>query len=197
MDLVSILATVGTSAAVSGLVSFALKTYFKTRLEATYKQQLEKYKADLLIRICEEQERSSRRQEEYAKLVELVYRIRNMARDLVPFLTPGSFSLLEELSTRTGELEESLYKYRIDLERDGVFINVHAYKNICLTLCRKLGDMKYFIEHQEEERARGVQSDLKELYDMIEGRHGEIVHELSEWRETPASNESKAGMESP
>jgi hypothetical protein len=183
MNISELLLTVATSTIVSGLVTFLLKTYFKVRIEATYNRQLEKYKSDLLIAVKEQHERIVRRQEGYPKLVEIVYRIRNMARDLESSLLPSSYSLVGELNTRVKELEDSLFKYRIDLERDSLFVGVHEFKNICKNFCWKVGDVKYFLEHQEEERAQHLRSELKELYRSIEENHSAVIHDLSKLRD--------------
>jgi hypothetical protein len=179
MDVPTLITTVVTSAGVSGLVTFLLKTYFKTRIEHCYQVELEKCKSDLAAKLGEERDIASRRMQGYPLLVELVYRIRNMARDLSTMFSRSQISLADELVTRTQELEDNLFRYRSDLERDGFFTSVHAYKNAAKNFNMKLSDIRYFLDHEEEERAGHAKQELATLYSTIEDMHSSIIHDLS------------------
>ena len=156
-----------------------LKTYFKARIEQVYKIELEKLKSELAIKRGEDQAFLSRRVEAYPALVEMIYRTRNMARDLAKSISSRNLSLVSEVAARAKELEELLYKYRIDLERDDQFNLVHCYKNLLLTFTMRTSDVKYFLEHEESERADGARADTGQLYEELEALYGKIVHELS------------------
>jgi hypothetical protein len=179
MDISLFITSALTSATVSGLLVFILKTYFKSRIEHTYRIELEKFKSQLALELGEGQAFVSRRVEGYSALVEMVYRTRNMVRDLEESLSSQNLSLVAEVASRTKELEELLYKYRIDLERDGQFHPVHRYKNMLLTFSMKASDVKYFIEHEESERAERAKSELVDIYEELEALYSDIVHELS------------------
>ena len=61
MDATNILVTIGTSATISVLVTFLLKTYFKARIEAAFATELEKYKSQMQLQVHQGQEQISRR----------------------------------------------------------------------------------------------------------------------------------------
>ncbi len=174
-----ILSSMATSAVVAGLLTFILKTYFKTRIEHVYKIELEKCKAELALHMEQGQAFISRRLEGYPALVALVYRTRNMARDLTRSISPRNVSLAAELAVRTEELEELLYKYRIDLERDGCFQDVHRYKNVLLNFNMLADDIKYFLDHGEEERAERCLVELAEIHAQVETIHLQVIQVLS------------------
>jgi hypothetical protein len=179
MDIQVLITTVVTSAAVSGLVTFLLKTYFKTRIEHVYQVQLEKLKSELAVKLGEERDLATRRMKEYPLLVEQVYRVRNMSRDLMTTFSHSQLSLADELVTRTRELEDSLYRLRSDLERDGLFTEVHMYKNAAKNFNMKLSDMRYFLDHNEDARVNHARQELVELYAAIENLHQTVIHKLS------------------
>src|SRR5512140_1602704 len=121
MDLPNWLISIVTSATVSGIVTVALKAYFNARITHHFEVELEKYKSELAIKADAEQGIAHRRLEAYPRIVELIYRTRNMARDLANDISISNLSLAEELGARAKELENSLYQFRIDLERDSLF----------------------------------------------------------------------------
>lgn len=179
MEMQHLFTIVLTSAGVSGLVTFLLKTYFKAKIENSYKIELEKIKSDLSIRLSEERDLAARRIQGYPLLVELVYRTRNMARDLSITFSSTQMSLAEEFTTRACELEENLYQFRRDLEKDGLFANVHMYKNATKNFNMKLSDIRYFIDNNQTESAEHEKNALKDMYSKIEGLHLVVIHELS------------------
>lgn len=197
MDIMVFLTSVLTSATVTGLAIFFLKTYFKVKIEHMHQIELEKLKNQLALALGEGQVFVSRRVEGYSALVEMVYRTRNMARDLARSFNSRNLSLVAEVSSRAKELEELLYKYRIDLERDGQFNPVHRYKNLLLSFTMKASDVKYFVEHEEPVRTEHAKEELGEIYNSLESSYSSIVHELSlaevkpdEFMENPSKNES-------
>jgi hypothetical protein len=174
----------------SGIVSFTLKTIIKSTIEhkytteienlkAQHSLEIENLKADLSIKTNKELELTNRRLSAYPKLVEIVYRIRNMSRDLNKHISISNISLITELSSRTKDLEEKLYEYSIDLESDNLFLDVHKYKNVVFNFCMKSSDIKYFIEHNETERLHHSQIELETIYEEIESLHKKVIASLT------------------
>lgn len=178
----SILISLLTSATTSTILIFVLKTIFKSRIQHYFNSQIEKLKSELSISADVEQKISSRRLEAYSSLVEIIYRTRNMARDLSTHFTQTNLSLLSEFKSRVRELENCLYKYRIDLERDNLFVGVHEYKNILLNYSMKLSDIKYFMKHNEDERVLNNKKELLKQFESIEEKYNPIIHELSVYK---------------
>lgn len=120
MDILSLVVTVVSSATFSGVVIFVLRAYLKKLIENRFEKELEKYKTDLTIKAKRENEYVQRRLDAFPKIVELVYRTHNMARDIVNQTPPTSISLFEEFNNRLEELAEHIFICRFDLEREGL-----------------------------------------------------------------------------
>jgi len=155
------------SAAVSTTTTLILQTVFTKRIEHHFARQLEEYKTTLSAKLSAEQGIVTRRLEAFPKIVELIYRTRNMARDILSAPSPA---LLEELRSRARELEDFVFRFRIDLEADHVFVMVHRYKNLVLQFAREAGDIQGGDSSQS----------LRALFDQIETTHTDVVHRLSE-----------------
>jgi hypothetical protein len=179
-----------TSAVISSVVAFLLNYFFESRqqhrfekeiadLEHNYAIQLEKLKTEMVIGADIQHEITERRLSSYPKLVELVYRTRNMARELVGANHPPAFA--EELEARSSELEDCLYRFRIDLERDGTFGPIHAYKNLLKTFNLALKDaMFYQSRDAEQDKIQQGVEQLESTYRGIEALHKSIIDKLSE-----------------
>ncbi|MCK5561583.1 MAG: hypothetical protein KAJ51_13355 [Thermoplasmata archaeon] len=179
MDIIiEIIAIILTSSVVSAIVTFLLKTFFESKIRHRYEIELEKFKTELSIKANTEHEITERRLEAYPKIVELVYRTRNMSREIVT-RSDISPTLFDELSTRAGELEDSLYKYRIDLERDKVFTPIHTYKNILKHFVMNLSDIKYYRAQDDSKKVNNSLKTLNEIYEEIENQHKPIIEKLS------------------
>jgi hypothetical protein len=184
-----VITTLLTSTAVSAIVSFVLKTFFETRLKhhfekelenlrQTHTLELEKIKSSLTIVTDAAHQLLERRLTTYPRLVELVYRTRNLAREIVNAIQPMS-TLSDEFAARTRELEEQLYASRMDLERDGVFGFVHSYKNTIVSFHRLDRDLRHFLDKGDTEEANKVLAEMKELYSQIESEYKTAVNSLS------------------
>jgi hypothetical protein len=180
MEMNNIIISFLTSATVTTALAFVFKTILKSKIDYYFQTNLEKYKSQLDIIVDTEQKKSARRMEAYPLLVEQIYRARNIARDLATHFSLRNISLFEEFNFREKQLEEYLYKYRLDLERDNLFSDVHSYKNLLLTFSMKLSDTKYYIEQQaEEEKFIKNKDELTELYKTIDKKYSPITHKLS------------------
>ncbi len=190
MDLTILLSSIGVSTIVSGLVTFTLKSFIKTSIQNRYNQEIENLKhkhsieienlkAQLAVKTNSAAEITERRMTAYPMIVSLVYRIRNMCRDISGHLFHGNLSLVDELLSRTKDIEESLYMYRIDLQRDKQFDNVHKYKNLVINFGIRASDAKYFIEKKEVQRADNAIKELETMYNEIDNLHSPIIDSFS------------------
>lgn len=179
MDTTTILISVLSSSAVSGVIVFAVQTYMKGKINHHFQQEIEKLKSELSIEQNQKKIISDRRNEAYPIIVELVYKTRNMARDIVTIMDFKSKSLIEEFSSKTRDLEEVLYKYRIDLERDNCFTEIHGYKNALLNLNMKISDILFFFENNAEDKAMKHKTEMQNDYNTIEKSHQELISILS------------------
>jgi hypothetical protein len=174
MDLSAGILTALTSAGISAAITFLLQTYLGKRLEHSFSRKLEGYKAELAVRTHAEHGIATRRLEAYPKIVELCYRTRNMARDLVSDLG-RSLSLIEEMQIRAKELEDYVFRFRIDLEADHLFVMVHRHKNLVLHFSRTASE-------PNDVNSEARNADLKKTYSLIEESYAEVVKNLSEDR---------------
>ena len=179
MDITTIITSVITSSIVSGVIVFSLRTLIKGRIDHYFKTELEKLKTQLNIFTNQEQVISNRRNDAYPHLVELVYKTRNMTREIITYMNFKGRTLLDEFSMKVKELEEALYKYRIDLERDQCFDNIHKYKNSLLNFNMKISEIIFFLEHDAEEKAIIRKKELEEDYKTIDVQHSELIKVLS------------------
>lgn len=189
MSIFEFLPLVLTSVVISSIISFALTYVFENRqkhryemevenLRHMYAVQVEALKADIMIDADVRHEIIERRLESYPHLVELVYRTRNMARDIIRQTNPSSV-FIDALQLLAVELEECLYVSRIDLERDGVFVPVHTYKNLLKMLLLDLGDaMSWALQGESAQRDQVVEK-ISSLYARIEGLHSLIINKLT------------------
>lgn len=130
----SVVTSIFTSLGVSALTTLVLQTYLTKQIQHHFDIQMARYKADLEVQVHIRQELLERRIDAYPKLVELCYRTRNMARNLVKRTTSGES--LQEFVARVREMEELLYRFREDLEAHQLFVPVHLYKNLLLEFYR-------------------------------------------------------------
>jgi hypothetical protein len=171
MDLGGGFLAVITSAGVSTAVTLLLQTYFIKRVEHRFAIELEKQKAELNLRIQTEHGIIIRRMEAYPKIVELCYRTRNMARDLAMAGAPVA-ALSQELHARSKELEDLVFRFRIDLETDHLFVPVHRYKNLIQLFSRDVA------ESISGARTQDTVAHLKSAFAEIEKSFPEVVKEL-------------------
>lgn len=179
MDTTTILISIISSSAVSGIIVFTFQTYLKGKINYHFQQELEKLKSELSLIQNQNRIISDRRNAAYPLIVELIYKTRNMARDIVTSMDFKSTFLIEEFSTKTKELEEVLYKCRIDLERDKCFTEIHSYKNALLNLNMKISDIIFFFGHNNEDKAIKHKSELQNDYEIIENSHQKLIGILS------------------
>jgi hypothetical protein len=189
MNLNDILTTLLTSTVVSTIVSFVFKSIFESRLKHHFEKELEnlrqqhaleieKIKSKLTIEADTVHQLSERRLGTYPKLVELIYRTRNLAREIA--YNKQSLPILsDELASRVYELEERLFASRMDLERDEVFDYVHDYKNTIMGFHRLDRDLQHFYEKNEVDETDKIVADMKILFSRAETDHKLAIEKLS------------------
>jgi hypothetical protein len=156
------------AAVVSAAVTLLIQALLLKRVEHRFARQLEEYKSTLAARLSAEQGVVTRRFEAFPKIVELCYRTRNMARDILKL--PTSSALVEELRARARELEDDVFRFRIDLEADHVFGIVHRYKNMVIQFGREAADTHGTV----------VPAALHLLFAEIDKAYASVVQRLSE-----------------
>jgi hypothetical protein len=184
-----VLTTILTSALISSVVTFLLKIIFESRqkhrfdielekLKYEYELQLERLKSEMGVNTSIKQVVIERRLQNYPKLVELIYRTRNMSREIAT--TGVNPILLTEFQARSGEIEKLLYQSRIDLERDRIFAEVHGYKTLLKTLGRAAEDIS-FLKSQDDATGKFDEAvlQLRNLYDKIESSHRHLIDKVS------------------
>lgn len=163
MTTTEILTILLTSSLVSSAVTFLLRYFFERKQEHLlsetiekikhdYEMQvedlkhqhditIEKLKAELLFNTSVKQMIEERKISNYPKLVELIYRIRNIAREFTLDELPSVS--IDELRDKIEEFNDLLYQYRSDLERDGVFSQAHSFKNVVNAFILQLRDIQF------------------------------------------------------
>jgi hypothetical protein len=178
-----------TSGAVSAVAGWLVKAYIEQLVHHKFQLELERVKHEYAL---EEQrlksslavdadvthELNERRLAAYSTLVELVYRTRNIARELIQG-SGFNKTLADELGARSKQLEDALYTYRIDLERDGLFTPVHTYKNTVRLLRMMVADSEFYASRGDDQQRTGKLDELRNLYGEMESQHGTIIQGLS------------------
>lgn len=182
------IATILTSAVISSVVSLLLKLIFENRqkhnfsveierLKYEYEMKLEHYKADIALDIEVQQKIIKRRLESYPKLVELIYRSRNIARELC--ISNANTALADEIAVRALDIENLLYESRIDLQRDGLFAATHTYKNVVKTFSHIANDIRSLRLKDPQADIAQMEQDLKRVFDNIESMYSALVDDIS------------------
>ena len=194
MNVNDIVTTLLTSTAVSAIVSYVLKSLFESRLKHHFEKEfenlrqehaleLEKVKSLLAIEVATAHQLSERRLEAYPKLVELIYRTRNIAREISNTKEP-SVTLSDEFTKRASELEEKLFAHRIDLERDDLFAIVHRYKNTIMSFHKLDRDLQHFHSLNDMDEVSNLLAQMKNLYTKVEKEHKSAINKLSTSKRT-------------
>jgi hypothetical protein len=185
-----------TSGAVSAIVTYILKPYLEGRIKHHFQIEIEdikskhevdiqKLKSNLAASSDLLHEIMGRRYLAYPGLVEMVYRTRNIARVISSSALPMD-SLVEEIETLAQQLEERIFHFRIDLERDGVFLALHGYKNTLKTFC--LGSRGYSaaFRNGDKDASLATLDDIRDLTQHIEAQHGDIIQALTRTVSVPS-----------
>jgi uncharacterized coiled-coil DUF342 family protein len=184
----TILIDILTSGTITGLVVAVVKTWMETRIKLEQETKLATLKAEFeeqLARVKGEQDRLSNeanqllqvRLQVFPKLSELIYRMRNAAREIRDH-PPRDAGDLDGLSALIKDFETRTYEFRLPLEQSGVFSAVHQYKRELQTFL--LGAKDLALSLRDGRDAEGVQAKqrITDLYAEIDRLHQDIVAEL-------------------
>ena len=204
----TILVALVTSGAVSGGIVAIAKTWIESRVRLEHDKKLAQLEAELrketderLERLKDELRRSTEeelagvqakqdrmtnearellqiRLQTFPKLAELVYRLRNTARDLqgVDKVTEEALSDFRKM---VKEFEETLYKYRFPLEQAAIFSKAHGYKNLLKAFVLNLKGLVLDSRLPDEESIDESKKQLATSYEDIDEAHHGIVAELA------------------
>lgn len=152
------------------------------KIETTKKEhqiEIEKMRQQLIILSDTAHEATERRFSAYPKIAELIYRTRNLSREIVSTRKTDS-ELINLLCNKSEELEDRLYEYRIDLENDQIFGVIHNYKNIVKNFIIILINTKHECEINQNEYFSGeMLQKLKSEYENINIVYESAITQLS------------------
>ena len=193
----SILTILISSSILSSLITFilqkifesGLKHHFEKELEEqrhtynrmledlrhSYEMELEIVRTKLSIGANTANELTERRLTLYPKIVELVYRSRNISKYAT---NEHNYKIVvsDEMATKAKELEDELYRCRMDLERDNVFVPIHTYKNALKTFIQLYDEYGYC---QGNDGRHDLYERINELYKEIEILYKSIIKIIS------------------
>jgi hypothetical protein len=99
-------------------------------------------------------------------------------------------TLKDELTSRIGELENGLYDFRIDLQRDHLFPPIHLFKNTAKNFSMLLTDLSFFHDQKQEREAQDLADRVRASYEDIERQHVSIIEGLSHLTSSPPDAKS-------
>ena len=170
IDWQTVLTSILSSGIVSTVLVFALKKIFEKQIEYRFDRKLEEYKSDLEVRSDQKRELGKHRIEDYRKLAEQVYRIRNALKMIVEAKTFNVDRCLEYIK-HTDPYVEQIYISRLDLERDEIFLQLHEYKNLALTIKSQLMDL---VSGDKASQAAKL-GELQVLYKELDRQYNDII----------------------
>ena len=137
------------------------------RIKSSYVIQQEIKKSELNVEAQDTLEIFKIRREKYPPLVELIYRIRNKARDTLQEPKPLNASIenLKELAT---QIEEKVFQLRTYLDSDGVYLSVHSYKNTSQAFVRRLEGYSALRKAKKDTDANEALAALRNLYHRLD-----------------------------
>lgn len=129
-------------------------------------------KSELTIEAQETLELFKIRRTMYPRFVELIYRIRNKARESLTRTDPAKAA--RELDELIVQLVDNMYQFRVYLDHDHVHLRVHAFKNTSQAFLKTLESYaKIQTSSQSSSQASALKThaELHTLFDRI--RHEE------------------------
>jgi hypothetical protein len=139
-----------------------------------YNQKLRELEKESFLNIKEDSihQINERRLSIYPKIAELIYRTRNLAREICHITEPNQI-LFNEFYARALDLEEIVYTSKFDLERDNIFDLIHSYKNKIYLFSGLSKDLIHLINNIEE--AGKVFDQIKKTYSEIENEYNTVI----------------------
>ena len=139
-----------TSTVVSGLVSFILRYFFELKRQNDFQKEFKKYEFEIQMQV----ENIKTKEEMYKKIGELIYRTRNIARDLNNQVSFKTFpiTLLDEFQKLKDEIVEFLYSNFLFLYKVGKFEIIHSYKRLLENYIICFSNTREFIKQKDDKR---------------------------------------------
>jgi hypothetical protein len=166
------------------------------RIRHEYEMEMEKLRNIMLLEDFTRKGLQERRFILYPKMIELIYRSRNMVREISDSKEPSPM-LIEELIARQNELEENLFHYRMDLEKDHFFESIHKYKNNIKIIITFIKEINYYKSEKNQEKINELQDKIKTFYKIIDIQYNEIIKDLSNHIDQFQGSEQSAVQSSP
>jgi uncharacterized coiled-coil DUF342 family protein len=185
----TIIVAILTSGAVTGLLVAVVKAWMESRIKLEQETKLATLKAEFdkqLVRLKAEQDRLSNeanqllqaRLQIFPKLSELIYKIRNAAREIRDH-PPHDARDLDDLSTLIKDFEARTYEFRLPLEADGVFSAVHEYKRHLQVFLLGAKELALSVRDGRNTEGLQLQQQIDDLYAEIDRLHQNIIGELA------------------
>lgn len=161
--------TILTPAIISSIVTCILGIIFGY----LFNKKLEKFK--ILLNIQEQL--NLKKLELYPKLDALIYRIRNLCREIVTDFSSIS-TIKSNLNKVSVDLENAVIEYKIYLD-DSTFKIVHKFKNNTIYFSRLIDDLQFYHRHSEISSEDKIKDDISKLFNEIEENYQSIAKKLS------------------
>lgn len=174
VDTTTLITLILGSSVVSSVVTVLLQTFLSSRVNQTNLKEIERLKAELNTKTSIENQLQSKKREAFSQIASLVYRSRNMARDLAAKPGHAPSSLISEFDLCRIRIEEALYTFVLELKASGDFLAVHSYKNSLKSFHISLTTSENVVATPSDRRA------LEELYQTINHQYENLIKKLSD-----------------
>ena len=171
-----------TSTVVSGLVSFILRYFFELKRQNDFQKEFKKYEFEIQMQV----ENIKTKEEMYKKIGELIYRTRNIARDLNNQVSFKTFpiTLLDEFQKLKDEIVEFLYSNFLFLYKVGKFEIIHSYKRLLENYIICFSNTREFIKQKDDKRINNEKFELDMIYKNIDELRTNINFNISDKENT-------------
>jgi hypothetical protein len=131
----SVIVSLLSSSVITSAIIYVLKRSFDKALDLKFEQLLEKSKLETQEQARRKTELFDKQAQAYQQLLSLVYRVRNISRELreIDSFNKKTHELFEEHLKYAKELQELIYENRAILP-DSVFLAAHRAKNLAMPL---------------------------------------------------------------
>ncbi len=133
----------------------------------------EKIKADLNIRVQELLELFKLRRVIYPRLVELMYRTRNKAREALN--RDDTAELAKDLRDLVNQIIENMFQSRAYLEHDGTQVKIHTFKNLGESFVKALSIYESLRAEGKQKEADEMRAQLEEIYQKLDRENTETI----------------------
>jgi len=179
MALKDITIVVLTSASVSAFVTCLLKICFQHLLDRRlnldiekaknqFAQDIERLRGALELAVMQQGAMTEKKLDAYPGIVEAIYRIRNMARDVSEDVGASDGSCAKVFAEKVLDLEDALYAHRYYLNADGLTKPVHDFKNCAVSFNVVLGDIAYLRGQGKQANAEARHVEAESIYKHLD-----------------------------